>query len=183
MYTYEPTPTKRIKQSLSEELLNFISRAFSIKSKNETMEELEAIEYEVAKAPVNVMYSRLLSLLYKMYFIMHKHELEKQYEEVGIRIDTNLGKRLVRMINNCSYAPYITLSYMNPDNIDEPIFHLYVTLNKVTLRPFGTPLSSHDIDMAIYEVEQIVNENYKIAENELKEISEKEKQLFCGNSK
>lgn len=77
----------------------------------------------------------------------------------------------------------MTFDYRDPDNIDEPIFYLYVTRNKVTLRPFGTPLSAHDIDMAIYEVERNVYKEYIIAENELKETSEKEKQLFHGNTK
>ena len=68
-----------------------------------------------------------------------------------------------------------------------------MTPKRLILNPFNTPLSSHDIDMAIYEIEQIVEKEYRVIMNEfnkhdfnehdLNEHHKKEKQLFYNNMK
>ena len=58
MTTYEPTPTKRIKQSLPEELLKFITRMTSTKRDTKKVND-------IAEAPDNTMYTRLKSLFQK----------------------------------------------------------------------------------------------------------------------
>ena len=58
MTTYEPTPTKRIKQSLSEELLKFITRMTSTKRDTKKVND-------IAEALDNTMYTRLKSLFQK----------------------------------------------------------------------------------------------------------------------
>ena len=58
MTTYEPTPTKRIKQSLSEELLRFIARTTSTKSDTKKIND-------IAEVSNNTMYTRLKSLFQK----------------------------------------------------------------------------------------------------------------------
>lgn len=185
MNTYEPT-IKHIKQEVSKKLLRlFIKMMTSIENnveKLKTIEETKVIEDEAAKAPINVMYRRLLSLFYKMYFILHRSEPEEVYESVGVKMNTNLGKRVIEVGYNRA-SKHITFDYSNPNSMNEPIFSLRVTPKKLTLRLYNISLSAHDIDMAIYEVERNVYETYINVENELKEISEKEKQLFCGNTK
>lgn len=185
MNTYEPTPVKHIKQEVSEKLLRFIKMMTSTENnveKLKTIEEIKVIEDEVVKAPINVMYERLLSLFYKMYFILYKSEPEKVYEMIIVNINTNLGKRVIEVGYNRA-SKRITFDYSNLNSMNEPIFSLRVTPKKLTLGPYNISLSAHDIDMAIYEVERIAYEAYINVENELKEISEKEKQLFCGNTK
>lgn len=71
MNTYEPTSIK------SEKLPNFIKEMTSIKDKNEIIEESKVIEEEVTKAPINMMHPRLLSLFYKIYFILYKLKSER----------------------------------------------------------------------------------------------------------
>ena len=87
----------------------------------------------------------------------------------------------------CKYKK-VTLIYFDSKDaeslIDEtPIFSLKVTPKRLILKPFNTPLSSHDIDMAIYEIEQIVEKEYAVTMNDLNEHHKKEKQLFYNNMK
>ena len=185
MTTYEPT-IKHIKQEeVSEKLVRFIKMMTSTENNGEkikTIEEIKVIEDEVVKAPINVMYGRLLSLFYKMYFILYRSEPEEVYENIGVKMNTNLGKRVIEVGYNRA-SKRITFDYSNLNSKNEPIFSLRVTPKKLTLRLYNISLSAHDIDMAIYEVERNAYEAYINVENELKEISEKEKQLFCGNTK
>lgn len=194
MNTYEPT-IKHIKQEVSEKLLRFIKMMTSTENnveKLKTIEEIKVIEDkaakdevaedEVAKAPINVMYGRLLSLFYKMYFILYRSEPEEVYENIGVKMNTNLGKRVIEVGYNRA-SKRITFDYSNLNSKNEPIFSLSVTPKKLILRLYNISLSAHDIDMAIYEVERNAYKAYINVENELKEISEKEKQLFCGNTK
>lgn len=195
MNTYEPTSVKHIKQEVSEKLLRFIKMMTSTENnveKLKTIEEIkviedkaakdEVVEDEVAKAPINAMHGRLLSLFYKMYFISYESEPGEVYEKIGAEMNTNLGKRVIELSYSHAFN-HITFDYSNLNSMDEPIFSLRVTPKKLTLRPYNISLSAHDIDMAIYEIEQIVEKDYKVTMNSLNKHHKKEKQLFCGNTK
>ena len=65
MNTYEPTPTKRIKQRVSEELLRFIARTTSTKS------DIKKIN-DIAEVPNNTMYTRLKSLFQRLMSLFQK---------------------------------------------------------------------------------------------------------------
>ena len=93
---------------------------------------------------------------------------------------------------DCNYEQ-VTFRYFDSKDAesfrnDTPIFSLKVTPKRLILKPFNTPLSSHDIDMAIYELEQIVEKEYGVImndfnEHDLNEHHKKEKQLFYNNTK
>ena len=65
MNTYEPTPTKHIKQRVSEELLKFIARMTSIKSDTKKIND-------IAEVPDNTMYTRLKSLFQRLMSLFQK---------------------------------------------------------------------------------------------------------------
>lgn len=189
MNTYEPTPTKHIKQRVSEELLKFIARTTSPKRDTEKIND-------IAEVPDNTMYTRLESLFQKLYTVTYKKINTSDYAWVISPIfTTKLGERVVFMQLYRKYKK-VTLIYFDSKDakslIDEtPIFSLKVTPKRLILNPFNTPLSSHDIDMAIYEIEQIVEKEYRVIindfnkhdfnEHDLNEHHKKEKQLFYNN--
>lgn len=190
MTTYEPTPTKRIKQSLSEELLKFIARMTSPKRDTKKVND-------IAEVPDNTMYTRLKSLFQKLYKVTYKKTNTSNYAWVISPVFTKLGERVVFMQLDCNYEQ-VTFRYFDSKDAesfrnDTPIFSLKVTPKRLILNPFNTPLSSHDIDMAIYEIEQIVEKEYKVIvdefnkhdfnEHDLNEHHKKEKQLFYNNTK
>ena len=186
MNTYEPTPTKRIKQNLSEGLLKFITRMTSTKRDTKKVKD-------IAEVPDNTMYTRLKSLFQKLYVVTYKKINTSDYAWVISPIfTTKLGERVVFMQLYCKYKK-VTLIYFDSKDakslIDEtPIFSLKVTPKRLILKPFNTSLSSHDIDMAIHEIEQIVEKEYRVImndfnEHDLNEHHKKEKQLFYNNTK
>ena len=65
MNTYEPTPTKHIKQRVSEELLKFIARMTSIKSDTKKIND-------IAEVSDNTMYTRLKSLFQRLMSLFQK---------------------------------------------------------------------------------------------------------------
>ena len=190
MNTYEPTPTKRIKQRVSEELLKFIERMTSTKSDTENVNN-------IVEVPDNTMYTRLKSLFQKLYTVTYKKINTFDSACVLSPVFTKLGERVVFMQLYCRYE-LLTLRYFDSKDAesfinDTPIFSLKVTPKRLILNPFNTSLSSHDIDMAIYEIEQIVEKEYRVIMNEFKkhdfnehdlnEHHKKEKQLFYNNTK
>ena len=206
MNTYEPTPTRQIKQSLSEELLKFIARMTSTKRNTKKVNDIAEVP-DIAEAPDNTMYTRLESLFQKLYTVTYKKINTSDYAWVISPIFTKLGERVVFMQLYCKYKK-VTLIYFDSKDAesfsnDTPIFSLKVTPKRLILRPFNTPLSSHDIDMAIYEIEQIVEKEYRVVMNEfnkhdfnehdlnehdfnehdLNEHHKKETQLFYNNTK
>ena len=65
MNTYEPTPTKHIKQRVSEELLKFIART--------TLPERDTMKInDIAEVPDNTMYTRLKSLFQRLMSLFQK---------------------------------------------------------------------------------------------------------------
>ena len=185
MTTYEPTPTKRIKQSLSEELLKFIARMTSTKRNTKKIND-------ITEVPDNTMYTRLKSLFQKLYTVTYKKINASDSAGVTSPVFTKLGERVVSMQLDCNYEQ-VTFRYFDSKDAesfsnDTPIFSLKVTPKRLILRPFNTPLSSHDIDVAIYEIEQIVEKEYGVIvdefnEHDLNEHHKKEKQLFYNNTK
>ena len=182
MNTYEPTPTKRIKQSLSEELLKFIARMTSTKRNTKKVNS-------IAEVPDNTMYTRLKSLFQKFYTATYeKINTSDSAWVMSPVFTTKLGERVAFMRLNCKDKE-VTLSYFDSKDVessfnnDTPIFSLKVTPKRLILRPFNTPLSSHDIDMAIYETEQIVEKEYGVIMNAFNEHHKKETQLFYNNMK
>ena len=184
MTTYEPTPTKHIKQNLPEKLLKFIARMTSPKGDTEKVNS-------IAEVPDNTMYTRLKSLFQKLYTVTYKKINASDSAWVMSPVfTTKLGERVAFMRLNCKNKE-VTLSYFDSKDVessfnnDTPIFSLKVTLTpkRLILKPFNTPLSSHDIDMAIYEIEQIVEKEYAVTMNDLNEHHKKEKQLFYNNMK
>ena len=183
MTTYEPTPTKRIKQNLPEKLLKFIARMTSPKGDTEKVNS-------IAEVPDNTMYTRLKSLFQKLYTVTYKKINTSDSAWVISTVFTKLGKRVVFMQLDCNYEQ-VTFRYFDSKDAesfsnDTPIFSLKVTPKRLILNPFNTPLSSHDIDMAIYEIEQIVEKEYMVIMNEFNKQNEhhkKEKQLFYNNMK
>ena len=184
MNTYEPTPTKRIKQSLSEELLKFITRMTSTKRDTKKVND-------IAEALDNTMYTRLKSLFQKLYTVTYeKINTSDSAWVMSPVFTTKLGERVVFMRLDCKDKE-VTLSYFDSKDVessfnnDTPIFSLKVTLTpkRLILNPFNTPLSSHDIDMTIYEIEQIVEKEYRVIMNDFNEHHKKEKQLFYNNIK
>ena len=180
MTTYEPTPTKRIKQSLSEELLKFITRMTSPKRDTKKVNN-------TAEAPDNTMYTRLKSLFQKLYIVTYKKINTSDSAWVLSSVFTKLGERVVFMQLDRNYEQ-VTFRYFDSKDAesfrnDTPIFSLKVTPKRLILNPFNTPLSSHDIDMAIYEIEQIVEKEYGVIMNDFNEHHKKEKQLFYNNIK
>ena len=190
MTTYEPTPTKRIKQNLPEKLLKFIARMTSPKGDTEKVNS-------IAEVPDNTMYTRLKSLFQKLYTVTYKKINASDSAGVTSPVFTKLGERVVSMQLNCNYEQ-VTFRYFDSKDTesfsnDTPIFSLKVTPKRLILRPFNTPLSSHDIDMAIYETEQIVEKEYGVImdefnkhyfnEHDLNEHHKKETQLFYNNMK
>ena len=71
MNTYEPTPTKHIKQRVSEELLKFIARMTSTKSDTKKSNDIAEVS-DIAEVPDNTMYTRLESLFQKLYTVTYK---------------------------------------------------------------------------------------------------------------
>ena len=65
MNTYEPTPTKHIKQRVSEELLKFIARMTSTKSDTKKVNN-------TAEVSNNIMYTRLKSLFQRLMSLFQK---------------------------------------------------------------------------------------------------------------
>lgn len=65
MNTYEPTPTKHIKQRVSEELLKFIARTTSPKRDTKKVNN-------TAEVPDNTMYTRLKSLFQRLMSLFQK---------------------------------------------------------------------------------------------------------------
>ena len=190
MNTYEPTPTKRIKQSLSEELLKFIARMTSTKRNTKKVNS-------IAEVPDNTMYTRLKALFPKLYTVTYKKTNTFDSAWVISPIFTKLGERVIFMQLDCNYEQ-VTFRYFDSKDTesfinDTLIFTLKVTPKRLILNPFNTPLSSHDIDMAIYEIEQIVEKEYRVIMNEFNkhvfnghvfnEHHKKEKQLFYNNTK
>ena len=178
MNTYEPTPTK---QNLLKKILRSIARMTSTKSDTKKIND-------IAEVPDNTMYTRLESLFQKLYTVTYKKSNTSDYAWVISPVfTTKLGERVVFMQLYCKYKK-VTLIYFDSKDaeslIDEtPIFSLKVTPKRLILKPFNTPLSSHDIDMAIYEIEQIVEKEYRVTMNDLNEHHKKEKQLFYNNMK
>ena len=196
MTTYEPTPTKRIKQSLSEELLKFIARMTSPKRDTKKVNNIAEVP-DITEVPDNTMYTRLKSLFQKLYTVTYKKINASDSAGVTSPVFTKLGKRVVFMQLDCNYEQ-VTFRYFDSKDTesfsnDTPIFSLKVTPKRLILNPFNTPLSSHDIDMAIYEIEQIVEKEYGVImdefnkhyfnEHDLNEHHKKEKQLFYNNTK
>ena len=196
MTTYEPTPTKHIKQNLSEELLKFIAGMTSTKRDTKKVNNTAEVS-DIAEVPDNTMYTRLKSLFQKLYIVTYKKINTSNYDWVISPVFTKLGERVVFMQLYCNYKE-VTFRYFDSKDaeslIDEtPIFSLKVTPKRLILRPFNTPLSSHDIDMAIYETEQIVEKEYGVImdefnkhyfnEHDLNEHHKKETQLFYNNMK
>ena len=180
MTTYEPTPTKHIKQNLPEKLLKFIARMTSPKGDTEKVNS-------IAEVPDNTMYTRLKSLFQKLYTVTYKKINASDSAGVTSPVFTKLGERVVSMQLNCNYEQ-VTFRYFDSKDTesfsnDTPIFSLKVTPKRLILNPFNTSLSSHDIDMAIYEIEQIVEKEYAVTMNDLNEHHKKEKQLFYNNMK
>ena len=190
MTTYEPTPNKHIKQNLPEKLLKFIARMTSPKGDTEKVNS-------IAEVPDNTMYTRLKSLFQKLYTVTYKKINASDSAGVTSPVFTKLGERVVSMQLDCNYEQ-VTFRYFDSKDTesfsnDTPIFSLKVTPKRLILRPFNTPLSSHDIDMAIYETEQIVEKEYGVImdefnkhyfnEHDLNEHHKKEKQLFYNNTK
>ena len=190
MNTYEPTPTKRIKQNLSEGLLKFITRMTSTKRDTKKVKD-------IAEVPDNTMYTRLKSLFQKLYTVTYKKINASDSAGVTSPVFTKLGERVVSMQLDCNYEQ-VTFRYFDSKDAesfsnDTPIFSLKVTPKRLILKPFNTPLSSHDIDMAIYEIEQIVEKEYGVImdefnkhyfnEHDLNEHHKKERQLFYNNTK
>lgn len=184
MNTYEPTPTKHIKQRVSEELLKFIARMTSPKRDTKKINN-------IAEVPDNTMYTRLKSLFQKLYVVTYKKINTSDYDWVISSIVTELGERVVSMQLDCK-DKQVTLRYFDSKDSesfseDTPIFSLKVTPKRLILKPFNTPLSSHDIDMAVYEIEQIVEKEYRVIMDDfnehLNEHHKKEKQLFYNNTK
>ena len=185
MTTYEPTHTKRIKQSLSEELLKFIARITPTKRDTKKVNN-------TAEAPDITMYTRLKSLFQKLYTVTYKKINTSDSAWVLSSVFTKLGERVAFMQLDCNYEQ-VTFRYFDSKDAegfrkDTPIFSLKVTPKRLILKPFNTPLSSHDIDMAIYEIEQIVEKEYRVIvddfnEHDLNEHHKKEKQLFYNNTK
>ena len=182
MTTYEPTPTKHIKQNLPEKLLKFIARMTSPKGDTEKVNS-------IAEVPDNTMYTRLKSLFQKLYTVTYKKINASDSAGVTSPVFTKLGERVVSMQLNCNYEQ-VTFRYFDSKDTesfsnDTPIFSLKVTLTpkRLILKPFNTPLSSHDIDVAIYEIEQIVEKEYGVIMNAFNEHHKKEKQLFYNNTK
>lgn len=190
MNTYEPTPTKRIKQNLSEDLLKFIARMAPTKRDTKKAND-------IAEVPDITMYTRLKALFPKLYTVTYKKINTSDYDWVISPVFTKLGERVVFMQLDCNYEQ-VTFRYFDSKDAesfinDTPIFSLKVTPKRLILKPFNTPLSSHDIDMAIYEIEQIVEKEYRVIMNEfnkhdfnehdLNEHHKKEKQLFYNNTK
>lgn len=65
MNTYEPTPTKRIKQRVSEELLRFIART--------TLPERDIMNInDITEVSNNTMYIRLKSLFQRLMSLFQK---------------------------------------------------------------------------------------------------------------
>lgn len=190
MNTYEPTPTKRVKQNLPEKLLKFIARITSPKRDTKKIND-------IAEVPDNTMYTRLKSLFQKLYTVTYKKINASDSAGVTSPVFTKLGERVVSMQLDCNYEQVIFRYFDSKDaesfSNDTPIFSLKVTPKRLILRPFNTPLSSHDIDMAIYETEQIVEKEYRVImddfnkhyfnEHDLNEHHKKEKQLFYNNTK
>ena len=190
MNTYEPTPTKRIKQNLPEKLLKFIARMTSPKGDTEKVNS-------IAEVPDNTMYTRLKSLFQKLYTVTYKKINASDSAGVTSPVFTKLGERVVSMQLDCNYEQ-VTFRYFDSKDTesfsnDTPIFSLKVTPKRLILKPFNTPLSSHDIDMAIYEIEQIVEKEHRVImdefnkhyfnEHDLNEHHKKETQLFYNNMK
>ena len=182
MNTYEPTPTK---QNLLKKILRFIARMTSTKRDTKKIND-------IAEVSNNTMYTRLKSLFQKLYVVTYKKINTSDYDWVISSIVTELGERVVFMQLYCKYKK-VTLMYFDSKDaeslIDEtPIFSLKVTPKRLILNPFNTSLSSHDIDMAIYEIEQIVEKEYRVImndfnEHDLNEHHKKEKQLFYNSTK
>ena len=200
MTTYEPTPTKRIKQSLSEELLKFIARMTSPKRDTKKVNNIAEVP-DITEVPDNTMYTRLKALFQKLYTVTYeKINTSDSAWVMSPVFTTKLGERVAFMRLNCKNKE-VTLSYFDSKDVessfnnDTPIFSLKVTLTpkRLILKPFNTPLLSHDIDMAIYEIEQIVEKEYGVImdefnkhyfnEHDLNEHHKKEKQLFYNNTK
>ena len=191
MNTYEPTPTKHIKQRVSEELLKFIAKMTSTKSDIKKSNDIAEVS-DIAEVPDNTMYTRLKSLFQKLYTVTYKKINTFDSACVLSPVFTKLGERVVFMQLYCNYKE-VTLRYFDSKDAesfinDTPIFSLKVTPKRLILNPFNTPLSSHDIDMAIYEIEQIVEKEYRVIMNEfnkhdLNEHHKKEKQLFYNSTK
>ena len=190
MTTYEPTPTKRIKQSLSEKLLKFIARITSPKRDTKKVNNIAEVS-DIAEVSNNTMYTRLKSLFQKLYTVTYeKINTSDSAWVMSPVFTTKLGERVAFMRLNCKNKE-VTLSYFDSKDVessfnnDTPIFSLKVTLTpkRLILKPFNTPLLSHDIDMAIYEIEQIVEKEYGVIMNAFNEHHKKEKQLFYNNMK
>ena len=185
MTTYEPTPTKRIKQNLPEELLKFITRMTSTKRDTKKVND-------IAEVPDNTMYTRLKSLFQKLYTVTYKKiNTPNSAWVISPIFTTKLGEQVVFMQLDCNYEQ-VTFRYFDSKDAesfsnDTPIFSLKVTPKRLILKPFNTPLSSHDIDMAVYEIEQIVEKEYRVIMDDfnehLNEHHKKEKQLFYNNTK
>ena len=188
MNTYEPTPTK---QNLLKKILRFIARMPSTKSDTKKINDIAEV-YDIAEVSNNIMYTRLESLFQKLYTVTYKKINTSDYAWVLSSVFTKLGERVVFMQLDCNYKR-ITLRYLDPKDVesfnnDIPIFSLKVTPKRLILKPFNTPLSSHDINMAIYDIEQIVEKEYGVImnvmnEHDLNEHHKKEKQLFYNNTK
>ena len=198
MTTYEPTPTKRIKQSLSEELLKFIARMTSPKRDTKKVNNIAEVP-DITEVPDNTMYTRLKALFQKLYTVTYeKINTSDSAWVMSPVFTTKLGERVAFMRLNCKNKE-VTLSYFDSKDVessfnnDTPIFSLKVTPKRLILNPFNTSLSSHDIDMAIYEIEQIVEKEYGVImdefnkhyfnEHDLNEHHKKETQLFYNNTK
>lgn len=194
MNTYEPTPTKRIKQNLSEKLLKFIARMTSPKRDTEKINDITEV-HDITEVPDNTMYTRLKALFPKLYTVTYKKINTSDSAWVISPIFTKLGERVIFMQLDCNYEQ-VTFRYFDSKDTesfinDTLIFTLKVTPKRLILNPFNTPLSSHDIDMAIYEIEQIVEKEYRVIMNEFNkhvfnehvfnEHHKKEKQLFYNN--
>lgn len=198
MTTYEPTPTKHIKQNPSEKLLKFIARMTSPKRDTKKVNDIAEVS-DIAEVPDDTMYTRLKALFQKLYTVTYKKTNTFDSDWVMSPVfTTKLGERVVFMQLNCNYEQ-VTFRYFDSKDVessfnnDTPIFSLKVTPKRLILKPFNTPLSSHDIDMAIYEIEQIVEKEYRVImnkvnkhdfnEHDLNEHHKKEKQLFYNNMK
>lgn len=193
MNTYEPTPTK---QNLLKKILRSITRMTSTKSDTKKINDIEEVP-DIAEVPNNTMYTRLKSLFPKLYTITYKKINTSDSAWVLSPVFTKLGERVVFMQLDRNYEQ-VTFRYFDSKDAesfskDTPIFSLKVTPKRLILNPFNTPLSSHDIDMAIYEIEQIVEKEHRVImdefnkhyfnEHDLNEHHKKEKQLFYNNMK
>ena len=184
MNTYEPTPTK---QNSLKKILKSIARMTSTKSDTKKSNDIAEVS-DIAEVPNNTMYTRLESLFLKLYTVTYKKTNTSDYAWVISPVfTTKLGERVVSIQLYCDYKE-VAFRYFDSKDAesfinDTPIFFLKVTPKRLILNPFNTPLSSHDIDMAIYEIEQIVEKEYAVTMNDLNEHHKKEKQLFYNNTK